>query len=1147
MQDVSKYEKKTPREHVLLRTEMYVGSLNETNIDGYFYTTEGDKPMMVKKTLPYIEGLVKIVNEVIDNAVDNMNRDPPTTVIKVEISGNYIKVINNGKHIPIVQKDHGDGEIRWIPSVIFGDCLSGSNFSEDEDRDSIGMNGLGVKLANILSSEFMVELFDPVEQKFFTQIWCNNMSVIDDPRIISRKKPKKDEITKVSMKPQMKLFNKELIKEGGKPKVKSVEDIKEFIVTRLASISACHPRKVKIFFNDKLVSIDNFQKFIKLHTTSKFIYEKSTDNFEYGVTVSPSGTFEHQSFVNCLSTPSDKSTHTRYVTNFIIGLISAYLEKKMKNTTGGIKLDRNTIKNKIMVFVNIRLKNPVFTSQTKVELSSPISKTEYPLNSKRIMNLMKSSGILDSLEEELQKKAWITVRKEMNASKTRKLVIDKLDDAHNAGTSDSDKTMLFLVEGDSAKTFVSTGLSIIKRENYGVFPLKGKILNVRDMNPSDLISQTKKESKEKKNKNNSEITNIMKILGLSFDKKYDTESELKTLRYGKLCILTDADVDGKGHIAGLLISFIDYFWPSLLSKHKFLFRFDTPIIKGISNRKSHPDRFFYTLDEFNDFKDSDDAKHFTMQHLKGLGTSERKDILTYFKQIKDNTKSFVYDESSRFYLEHIFGKDYADWRKNWITNPSVVTTTITRQQPEIPISDFLNTDMHEYSVYSLRRSIPSLMDGMKTSQRKILYACMKKFNSNGNKRVKVAQLSAYVASITNYAHGEDSLNKAIVGMGQDFAGSNNMNILQPLGSFGSRIQRGKDAAAPRYLFTCLSDHAKKLFNKSDDDVLDYQEEEGYKVEPKFYVPQLPIVLINGTLGLATGFRSTIPCFNPDDVRKKIIDKIHGRENDENLKPWFNGFKTNDKTFITKDNKWHIEGDYDFVSSYKLIITEVPINMSIEQYETSVLKKLQENKVIRDFDKDHVDENSPRFTVNTLRPFKKEDHDEIMKVFKLTSTIPMTCFNLLDENEHVVTFRSVDEIISHWFRIKMEYIQKRKDSQLDHLNHNLRLFEQKRLFILSVVNGDLELRKVSEDDIVKFMESNLKIDQEFHQLFLKIPVSKFSKDNVMKLEKQIQETKKSIELLENKSLNEIYLDDLNVTNGKRKFELDESEIKKSKYI
>ena len=184
----------------------------------------------------------------------------------------------------------------------------------------------------------------------------------------------------------------------------------------------------------------------------------------------------------------------------------------------------------------------------------------------------------------------------------------------------------------------------------------------------------------------------------------------------------------------------------------------------------------------------------------------------------------------------------------------------------VSIKEFGDNDLIHFSNSDNIRSIPSVIDGFKPSQRKVLYCCFKRKLDN---EIRVAQLAGYVSEHGAYHHGEASLQGTIINMAQDFVGSNNINLLDPIGQFGTRLHGGKDSAQPRYIYTKLQEISYKLFNKDDEDLYQYIEDDGEKVEPNYYVPTLPMLLINGTSGIGTGWSTNIPCFNPKDIIKNI--------------------------------------------------------------------------------------------------------------------------------------------------------------------------------------------------------------------------------------------------------------------------------------
>ena len=459
------------------------------------------------------------------------------------------------------------------------------------------------------------------------------------------------------------------------------------------------------------------------------------------------------------------------------------------------------------------------------------------------------------------------MQKKMTGGKKKKKLfgIDKLEDANDAGTAKSADWVLILTEGDSAKSLAMSGIQVVGRDKYGVFPLKGKLLNVRDANANTLM-------------NNQEIQNIIKILGLKMGETYN---DIKSLRYGSIMIMADQDHDGS-HIKGLVINFIHHFWPSLIKLKNFMKEFITPIIKA---RKGEEWITFFTMGEYEEWcKKVKDASKYDIKYYKGLGTSTSKEAKEYFKNINIHKILFRYDgKPDDESIDLAFSKNLANKRKEWLENVNR-NEYIDHSIKTITYSEFVNKELVHFSIEDWVRAIPSLMDGLKPSQRKILFSCFKR---NLTKDIKVAQLAGYVAEHSAYHHGEASLCQTIINMAQNFVGSKNINLLQPIGQFGSRHLGGKEAASPRYIYTWLNKITRLIFRENDDPILNYLEEEGMKIEPNYYSPILPVVLINGTEGIGTGWSTKIPCYNPLQIVENILAHIEGKEMKEML-PWYKG-------------------------------------------------------------------------------------------------------------------------------------------------------------------------------------------------------------------------------------------------------------------
>lgn len=1097
-------------EHTLLRPQQYVGSTRNTLIEDWVFD---GIDMVLKSDVKYNEALLKIINEAIDNAIDNTNlKSNPTKTIKVTVHPDTITVTNDGASIPI-KTMKVDDKIEFIPEVIFGKFKSGSNFNDE--RSGIGMNGIGIKACNILSKSFSIDCCDG--EKRFKITWTNNMRNKSKPSI--KNKPGKS-CTTVTFKPDLEYFNRTI---GNEFQLNSMEDISQLLHTRLIMVNSTIKNKVKIFFNGKLIKVNDMKSFMKLFCKDKIFYENQSENFQYGVMISKTDTFQHMSFVNTQRTTSNNSTHTKHVTSKVVSVVSEYLKRKI----GTGKLSSTYISNFLHVFVNLHKQNPTFTSQTKTELSSVVKDKDFPIDTKKILGLLKKSGLIEKLENELKSKNINKVNKALNGKKTNNVNVPKLDDAHNAGTYKSTDATLFLVEGDSAKTMVSTGLSIIGRKKYGVFPLKGKVLNVINASPKKLAENT-------------EIVNIMKIIGLRFGVDYSNESARKTLRYNKVCVLTDADVDGH-HITGLLITFFNTFWPQLLN-NGFLMRFITPIIKAVKGKHI---KMFLTQKDYEKFAlECGDIHKWHVQHLKGLGTSLRTDTLGYFKSINKHMKSFTPDEYTSVFIKHIFDPSESNWRKEWVVKPINDVEHIDYSAPDMKMTSFMKTEMHDYSTYNIKRAIPSAVDGLKVSQRKVLYHCLDKFKTNNAAPFKVAQLAGTAAAYSNYAHGEVSLQNTIINMAQSFSGSNNIPLLTEDGAFGSRSMNGDDAASPRYIFTRLQPEAREIFSETSPNVLNYMVEENKQVEPDFYIPELPMVLVNGSNGIATGFRTLIPAFNPEDLKNNIKSKF-GLAKYKTLIPYYKGtYKTNHLTKDDGDN-WLFKGRCKVISNGVVEIDEIPITMSIEYYKEKVLNKLVSTSIIKHYVIDHIDENTPKFILHGIDTNKSQS--QLENILKLSSLMTKKCMNLLDRNGFIKSFKTIDEIFNYWFDIRMEFAQKSKQNRLKTMDVELFELENKAKFVKSIIENKLVIRG-KDIECVKSQLAHLEIDQMFHDKFLALSLISCTKTRFEQLLKQYATLKRAREELEKKTLQEIVLSKLSNNNRKRSMKSDDQGnniLKKSK--
>lgn len=1052
------YVKLEQDEHILARPDMYIGSTSLAPEERYIYAS--DEEGMVLKTITYAPGLYKIFDEILVNAADNYQRDPKMKYIKVNIDkeNNTITVENDGDGIPVeIHEKHK----KYVPELIFGDLLTGSNFDDTVNKVTGGRNGLGAKLANIYSLEFTVETVQ--KNKKFKQTYYDNMKRRTKPEVSTIRHR---DYTRITFKPDLKRFNMTELDD----------DIIALMKKRVYDVAGCNS-SLKVYLNDEPINIKSFKDYCMLYFKNKsfdqqpnLVYERIMDDegrrrWEVAFAVSD-GEFRQVSFVNSIWTIRG-GTHV----TAILKKISDYLVPRIKRKNKGTEVKPAQIKNHVFLFVNSLINNPEFDSQTKETLKLTPSQwgTKCDL-SEQFFKKVATSGIIDQILTWNQGRTDKQLKTTSGRKQRRIVGISKLNEANNAGTSKSKDCTLILIEGDSAKGLAVAGLSVVGRDYYGIFPLRGKFLNVRDASAKTVID-------------NEEINNIKQILGLQHDKVYHTTDGL---RYGHLMIMTDQDHDGS-HIKGLLINFFHHFWPSLLKIPNFLMEFVTPIVKATKGDQSIS---FFTIPEYEAWKEKTNLKGWKIKYYKGLGTSQAREMQEYFSDLPKHRKYFKYvgpedDEA----IVMAFSKQYANKRKNWISNYEQ-GTYLDQSLSSIPYNEFINKELILFSLADCERSIPSLVDGFKPGQRKILFSCFKR-NLKGE--IKVAQLSGYVSEHSAYHHGEQSLHATIIGMAQNFVGSNNINLLEPIGGFGTRDMGGKDASAARYIHTTLSVITRYIFHPDDDNILDYLNEEGLSIQPVWYMPVIPMVLVNGSSGIGTGWSSTIPNYNPRDIVNNIR-RLLRNEDTVKMKPWYRGFlgSIEEET----PDRYKVKGIWRRVSHDCIEVTELPIRKWTQDYkdfleglllnslEKEKVKKMKERKRKRG-SKDEEEESTNKkaneepfikdykeYHTNTRVHFKiysdnfaEMTDSEIEAKFKLTTTISLTNMHLFATDGKIKRYREPEDIIKEFFVVRLKYYQLRKDYLVKKIEDDFKILSNKVRFILAVINKEIVISNRKRADII----------------------------------------------------------------------------------
>ena len=514
------YQKVSQIEHILLRPDTYIGSLQPLSEKMFVLDKESER--ITQREITYTPGLLKIYDEILVNAADNKQRDPNMNKIEIVIEpeNNLISVKNNGKGIPIVMhKQHGV----YVPTMIFGQLLTGSNFDDNEKKTTGGRNGYGAKLANVFSTEFIVDCVDSENKVKFHQVFKDHMHTTMEPTVskCTAAQAKQGDYVKISFRPDLELFNMDRLDE----------DTVALLARRAYDIAGTLARSagktIQVVLNGKKLQIKNFSSYIDLYQgIGKPVAFLADDRWEVGIGLSSEGVQQQISFVNAIAT-SKGGRHVKYIEGMIAEHLLQVISKKNKKTT----VKKTQIANHLTIVVNCLIENPSFDSQTKESLNTQVKAFGSTFTcTPAFLKKIEKSEIVEAILQFAMFKDKQALKKQGGTKKKKLTGISKLDDANNAGSTKSIDCTLIITEGDSAKSLAVAGLSVVGRDYYGVFPLKGKPLNVRDSKISDVIK-------------NEEIKNLVDILGLSYGTVY-TEATVKRLRYGHLAIMADQDTDG---------------------------------------------------------------------------------------------------------------------------------------------------------------------------------------------------------------------------------------------------------------------------------------------------------------------------------------------------------------------------------------------------------------------------------------------------------------------------------------------------------------------------------------------------------------------------------------------------------------------------
>jgi DNA topoisomerase-2 len=1145
-------------EFVLNRPDTYIGSCRTTKRIEYVASIEENTYQISKKEVTSNPGLNRIFIEILSNVIDNKWRSEQLghkmTTIKIDIDkeNGTTCVWNDGA---IISCKKGENDKEYKPEIAFGSLLSSSNYDDTIERKTSGLNGIGSKGCNIFSSYFKVKINDPENKIQYKQEWKNNMYDKEKPKItISKLKGNFTEITYI---PDFKRFGL----EGYTDDILSIY-LKYILDTAMLT-------KIPIIFNKKKIPIKSLLDYSKMYDINKQIdelenikeetikdeldekdelenIEEENDEDEEKETIEKDKIlqkkderiylsskdcevvlvsnddieeFENISFVNGINT-SQGGVHVEQWTEALFRPILDKLNNKGKRKPTSPKskskvkdkqekpkkneLNISHIKKYFRIFVVSIVDKPSFTSQEKTYLVKPdihISNI-----TQKLINTILKWNFIDKINDFLKNKELL-VLKSFEKKRGSYIKIEGYDPANYSGTKEAMKCSLILCEGLSAKEYVVTGIekgmyNVSGRNYFGILPLRGKLLNVRNSNITSISA-------------NKVVSDIIKALNIQPNVDYKDDTNFHKLFYGKVILFCDRDVDGK-HIAGLIINLFHYLFPTVMERTEpFIINGITPIIRVFGDKKSKEDLLFYDEYKFKKYIENEPNKKF--KYYKGLGTNKIEDV---FDTFGEKIVEYKLDDKTDININKVFNKKLSNLRKTWMED--YIENSFSLDDVDkiytMTVSDFLDNEMIHHSLDNCKRTIPSIIDGLKDVQRKILYATKKKNLNYKSESLKVAQLGAYVAEHVEYAHGETNIFEAIIKMAQEFVGSNNIPLFYRDGMFGTRTHNGNNYASPRYIYTKLDLLTNLIYRSEDEPLLEHNMDDNMKTEYKHFIPIIPMILVNGCVAIATGYSCEIPNFDPIVIIDCIKIWLNKKDDFPELIPTYRNFtgkieKKNSTTFITYGNIENINNT--------ILINEIPIGISIDSFKER-LEDLILNKQIKSIENQSTS-NKPVFIIkeNNVGNFKCD-----INSLKLFSSLSLSNMVLYDKNNKIKKYQTVENIITEFCEIRYEYYIRRKKYQIQRIENEIQFLQNKVTFLEEVMYKKLIIMNVNENDIILELEKRnyIKIDKNYDYL-LNLQIKNFTKEKINKLKEELENNKIQLEIIKNKTEKEMWIDEL----------------------
>jgi DNA topoisomerase-2 len=1127
-------------EHIYKNSDMYIASLVQSQMM-VWTLNEQLVPKLLCTKIPL--GLIQLFSELLANACDAMEKTVRNGFeigpIEVEFNNPYITIRNEGFPILVVQDEEG----KWGPEKVITTPRTGSNFGSH--RHGGGKNGFGFTLVYAFTDYLRVVVHDSVNQRSYNQVFYGPTKktepVIEDyDGTVST--------VEITFKPDLSYFNYE---EGVEEYPPEVEDLYR---NHLAVASlAC---KIPAFFNGSEMNYSSIIDYSNLFFASDlrrkvhYLWPKKTKVIvnDDGSQVAEDGlTLPLVELIVVDSDAGSKDAAKQFgITNSIlnheggvhvdsvfealarpiIAHINGEKKPKAENAKSLFRINLGHIKLHMGVIISVRVVNPLFNGQSKTALKS-FEDERKPGSQATQMNLCIPPSFVEEIIEEFQFIASLRETMEANAlrpltalngKKTLRCCRDlkQGEDCNLAGGKDSQKCTLLIFEGKSAGAYGSCFRAEDPNgiDRIGLLATGGKIKNIFGITPDTIA----KLSRNKFFQDFKTMTNIRE------NTDYTIPENRAQLRYGRILYAGDADVDGI-HICALFFNLINTLYPSLFEAG-VIATYRTKIISAIPKRgknRQNRRKLFYQLSEYHEWESKTDLSKWDIQYFKGLGSSDAEDVKEDYKTMF--VVETVYDEDADHYIRLFFdqNKEMAAKRrelivahdKNELLPPIPIENGIRLEK----ISDYLQHSYITYCAHTLVRHLVA-RDGLTEVRRKIIHAATKRWNwwsSVITTPLRVSVFNGAAIDITSYHHG-DSLTSVIIRMSQNFVGSNNIPYFIGKGQFGSRETGSGVHAAARYIsITPNYWWLKLMYNPKDLPLLTYKHEEGQDIEPEFYLPRLPMTLVQGQNAVMSGWSTYIPPYHVLDLCDWYVLRLSGRTPDELEEPlpYFRGFLGKveitdtralmdaEESVFDEDGREVIDDDGNVQKMYApimkgkrtlntygivtdiskggLTITELPVGIWTNNFCEKTLTRKQTEGKIKKFSKiPGYKPERPKIRVEGVRSRHYKENPNRVEIdaddFSLRMSYPLDSMWILDSDEKAKYFSTVTDILEDYYQWRLPFYEKRRLLELKAAKKELKDILAKVEYIKAVIQKKLIIIKRSKADILaNIQELGLRAD------------------------------------------------------------------------